>query len=91
MDHLLLRIGLEAFGIARTARQAHQVAVRTERPAMVHAHEGARGALALAADQRAAVRTGVEQRVIVPGLVAREQDRAPGHLAGEEAAGFSQF
>src|SRR5262249_48021916 len=85
-------IGLvEGVRIGIVARHADELAVVAVGPAVIDAHEAARIALALRADDRAAMPEGVEQAVIHALLVAAEDHRPAGDLAGTEVARILQL
>src|SRR5262249_3837206 len=73
------------------ARHADEAALLVEGPGVVAAGEGAAVARALAADQRAAMRTGVVERVQPVVAVAGEEQRPPADPAREEVAGLLQL
>src|SRR5262249_49075756 len=82
---------VETFGIGIVTRHARERAVIAVGPAMIDAHEAAGVALALGAHDRAAMPAGVEQAVKLALLVAHEDHRPAGDLAGAEVARFLEL
>ena len=82
---------VEALGIGVVAGHARERAVIGVGPAVIDAHEAPRIALALGADDGAAVPAGVEQAVVDVLGVAHEDHRPAGDLAGDEIARLLQL
>src|SRR3546814_13997747 len=91
MAELLARIVLVVGGITSMAWHNHQPPRVGEHPAMIHALEGRRGYLALAADDRTAMGADVDQRVIFVLLVAGEEHRPPCALACHRVEGTRRY
>src|SRR5262249_31584452 len=82
---------VEALGVGVVARHADQAAVIAVGPAVIDALEAAPIALALGADDGAAVAAGVEQAMELAALVAAEDHRPSRHLARAEIAGLLEL
>ena len=82
---------VEVLRIGVVARHAVQRAVVAVGPAVIDALEAPRVALALGADERAAMAAGVEQAVDLALPVAAEDHRPAGDPAGTEVAGLLQL
>src|SRR6202035_4582105 len=79
---------VESFAIGILARHRFEPAVGMIGPAVIHTVELPGIALALAADQSAAVAAAIDQRAHGAFAVAAEDDRPPRHRPGLEVAGI---
>src|SRR4029079_8663028 len=89
--HQALALLVEARRIGVVARDSLDAPAGMVGPAVIDAVELPRVALALAADQRAAVAADVEQRADLALPVAAEDPRAAGDMAGAEISGVLQL